>query len=140
MRDQVVSISRSFDIAQADVQLMLQYFHRRGRLVHFADDPLLSRLVVVNAAWFVQVIQRAVDGFERSLVDSAHLLQSLADKELDRQLQVRLRHTSAHAHGRQRHWNIGGIAGRAPKTRESRRRRRRGVRSGEGLCPFPENL
>jgi len=35
------------------------------------------------------------------------------------------------------HW---GIAGRAPKTRESRRRRQRGVGSGEGLCPFPENL
>jgi len=33
----------------------------------------------------------------------------------------------------------GGVAGRAPKTRESRRRRRRGG-SGEGLCPFPENL
>jgi len=35
------------------------------------------------------------------------------------------------------HW---GVAGRAPKTRESRRRRRRGVGSVEGLCPFPENL
>jgi len=34
----------------------------------------------------------------------------------------------------------GGVAGRAPKTREPRRRRRRGVGSGEGLCPFPENL
>jgi len=67
---------------------MLQYFHRRGRLVYFADDPLLCRLVVVNPTWFVQIISRAVDGFERSLVDSAHLLQSLADKELDRQLQV----------------------------------------------------
>jgi len=85
---QVVSISRSFDIAQTDVQLMLQYFHRRGRLVYFADDPVLSRLVVVNPTWFVQTLSRAVDGFERSLVDSAHLLQSLADKELDRQLQV----------------------------------------------------
>jgi len=32
----------------------------------------------------------------------------------------------ARYHGRQRHWNIGGgVAGRAPKTRESRRRRRR---------------
>jgi len=31
------------------------------------------------------------------------------------------------SHKRQRHWNIGGgVAGRAPKTRESRRRRRRG--------------
>lgn len=86
---QVVSISRSFDIAQTDVQLMLQYFHRRGRLVYFADDPVLSRLVVVNPTWFVQTLSRAVDGFERSLVDSAHLLQSLADKELDRQLQVK---------------------------------------------------
>jgi len=35
------------------------------------------------------------------------------------------------------HWEV---AGRAPKTRELRRRRRRGVGSGEGLCPFPENL
>lgn len=86
---QVVSISRSFDIAQTDVQLMLQYFHRRGRLVYFADDVVLSRLVVVNPTWFVQTLSRAVDGFERSLVDSAHLLQSLADKDLDRQLQVR---------------------------------------------------
>jgi len=32
------------------------------------------------------------------------------------------------------HW---GVAGRAPKTRESTRRRRRGE---WGLCPFPENL
>jgi len=33
-----------------------------------------------------------------------------------------------------------GVAGRAPKTRQSRRRRRRGGGSKEGLCPFPENL
>ena len=73
---------------------MLQYFHRRGRLVYFADDAVLSRLVVVNPTWFVQTLSRAVDGFERSLVDSAHLLQSLADKDLDRQLQVRTIATS----------------------------------------------
>lgn len=72
---------------------MLQYFHRRGRLVYFADDPVLSRLVVVNPTWFVQTLSRTVDGFERSLVDSAHLLQSLADKELDRQLQVTVSQT-----------------------------------------------
>jgi len=42
---------------------------------------------------------------------------------------------------RQRHWNIGGgVAGRAPKTPESRRRRRRGVGHKERLCTFPENL
>jgi len=34
------------------------------------------------------------------------------------------------------HW---GVAGRAPKTRELRRRKRRGG-SEEGLCPFSENL
>ena len=33
-----------------------------------------------------------------------------------------------------------GVAGRAPKTRESRRRGRRGGGVWEGLCPFPENL
>jgi len=33
---------------------------------------------------------------------------------------------------------LRGVAGRAPKTRESRRRRRRGG-SGDGLRPFPEN-
>jgi len=34
-----------------------------------------------------------------------------------------------------------GVAGRAPKTRESRRRiGGKGVWSGEGLCPFPKNL
>lgn len=67
---------------------MLQYFHRRGRLVYFADDPLLSRLVVVSPSWFVQTIGRAVDSFDRSLVDGGHLLQFLVDRELDRLLQV----------------------------------------------------
>ena len=40
-------------------------------------------------------------------------------------------------HGRQRHWNIGGVAGRAPKTRESRRRRRRGGWVWGGAVPLP---
>ena len=86
---QVVSIARSFDIVPSEVTLMLQYFHRRGRLVYFSDDPLLSRLVVVNPSWFVQTIGRAIDSFDRSLVDGGLLSQFLVDRELDRQLQVR---------------------------------------------------
>jgi hypothetical protein len=83
-----VSIARSFEIAPSEVTLLLQYFHRRGRLVYFADDPLLSRLVVVSPSWFVLTIGRAVDSFDRSLVDGGHLLQFLVDREMDRQLQV----------------------------------------------------
>jgi len=44
------------------------------------------------------------------------------------------------SHKRQRHWNIGGVAGRAPKRRESRRRRRRGGRVWGGTVPLPRNF
>ena len=44
-------------------------------------------------------------------------------------------HTGVNATG-----TLGGVACRTPKTQESKRRRRRGVGSEEGLCPFPENL
>ena len=49
-------------------------------------------------------------------------------------------HCGASSRGRQRHWNIGGSQVKC------RRRENRGavgseeVGSGEGLCPFPENL
>ena len=48
-----------------------------------------------------------------------------------------------HGRGRQRHWNIGGrrsqVEGRAPKTRESRRRRRGDGVLG-GAVPLPRNF
>jgi len=41
------------------------------------------------------------------------------------------------SHGRKRHWNIAGVAGRAPKTRESRRRRRQGgCAPSQEICEF----
>lgn len=85
--EEVVSIARSFDIAHTQVTLMLQYFHQRGNLVYFPNDDVLSRLVVINPTWFIQMISRTLDCFERSRNDAAHILQCLSDKELDRQLQ-----------------------------------------------------
>jgi len=42
---------------------------------------------------------------------------------------------------RQRYWNIGRVAGRAPKTRESRRRRRRGEWGlGRGCAPSQKKI
>ena len=86
--DEIVSISRSFDIAPADVPLMLHYFHRRGKLVHFHDDGgVLSRLVVVNPTWFIGEIGRLLDSLDASTVAGSELLGCLHHRDIDRQLQ-----------------------------------------------------
>ncbi len=84
--EEVVSMSRSIDISPAQVPYMLKYFHQRGKLVYFANDEILSKLVVINPTWFIQVLCRVLDGFERSKCNYVELIESLQDKELDRQL------------------------------------------------------
>lgn len=84
--DEIVSIARSFEISPVQVPMMLQYFHNRGKLVFFGGDEILSRLVVINPTWFIQMISRTLDGLESSHVALSELLEYMQDKELDRQL------------------------------------------------------
>lgn len=85
--EEVVSIARSFDIAEARVPLMLRYFHQRGRLLFLDRDQTLSRLVVLNPAWFVQTIGRVLDDMDNCRAETASILQALSDKDVDRLLQ-----------------------------------------------------
>jgi len=55
-------------------------------------------------------------------------------------IQVRVASRHGLGHGRQRHWNTGGVEGRAPKTRESRHRRRRRGRVWGGAVPLPRKF
>ncbi len=85
--EELVSIARSFDISPIYVPLMLQYFHNRGKLVFFGGDEILSKLVVINPTWFIQILSKLMDGLEKSQCALSDLLDYLQDKELDRQLQ-----------------------------------------------------
>ena len=85
--DEIISIARSFDITQTQVPLMLQYFHNRGKIVYFGGDEILSKLVVINPTWFIQILSKLLEGLDRSHVALSDLLEILQDKELDRQLQ-----------------------------------------------------
>ena len=85
--EEVVSIARSFDITPAHVPNMLQYFHHRGKLVYFDSDDILSKLVVINPTWFLQVLSRVTDSLEGSRCGLLELIDILQDRELDRQLQ-----------------------------------------------------
>ena len=85
--EEVVSISRSCDIAPVQVPYMLQYFHQRGKLVFFDGDEILSKLVVINPTWFIQTVSRTLDSLDCSRTSLLEMIDCLQDRELDRQLQ-----------------------------------------------------
>ncbi|KAK2144478.1 hypothetical protein LSH36_752g01024 [Paralvinella palmiformis] len=96
--EEVVSISRSMEIPPAQVPYMLKYFHQRGKLVYFSNDDVLGKLVVISPTWFIQRLSRMLDGFKASKVAHGQLLDSLQDKDLDRQLQKAGIVTTSSAH------------------------------------------
>lgn len=82
--EDAISVARNFDITGTQVPMILDYFHRRGSLVFFSEDNLLSRLVVVNPVWLLQTLDRALASQEESHVDAVRLYHNLTDRDLDR--------------------------------------------------------
>lgn len=84
--DEVINIARSFEIGGNQIKPMLQYFHERGKLVHFTADSLLSKLVVINPLWFIRVLHGVLTDLDASVLLLDEMLECLRDRELDRQL------------------------------------------------------
>jgi len=93
------------------VQHMLNYFHRRGKLVYFGgggggaagtnscgggasdddDDELLQRLAIIDCSWFVQKVGRLLMTSPLgSRCTAAEAIQALADPATDNWLRQRL--------------------------------------------------
>lgn len=85
--DDAIAIARSFEISSNHVLHMLRYFHRRGKVVFFEGDALLSKVVVLNTPWFVEALNRIVATFSTSIVHISDILACVCDRELERQLQ-----------------------------------------------------
>jgi len=97
---------------RSQVQHMLNYFHRRGKLVYFGgcatgnssspscgvggginedDDELLQRLAILDCSWFVQKIGRLLMASPlRSRCTAAEAVHALADPATDVWLRQRL--------------------------------------------------
>jgi len=85
---------------------MLNYFHRRGKLVYFGvgatgnsscggiyddDDELLQRLAIIDCSWFVQRIGRLLmTSTLGSRCTPAEAIQTLADPATDTWLRARI--------------------------------------------------
>jgi len=85
---------------------MLNYFHRRGKLVYFGggatgnsscggvyddDDDLLQRLAIIDCSWFVQRIGRLLmTSTLSSRCTAAEAVQSLAEPATDAWLRLRV--------------------------------------------------
>jgi len=86
---------------------MLNYFHRRGKLVYFGgggasgnsscggvyddDDELLQRLAIIDCSWFVQKIGRLLMTSPlSSRCTAAEAIQALAEPATDAWLRLRV--------------------------------------------------
>ena len=86
---------------------MLNYFHRRGKLVYFGgggatgnsscggigsdDDELLQRLAIIDCSWFIQKIGRLLmTSTLSSRCTAAEAIQTLADPAADNWLRPRI--------------------------------------------------
>ena len=86
---------------------MLNYFHRRGKLVYFGggatgnsscgggvyddDDELLQRLAIIDCSWFVQKIGRLLmTSSLSSRCSAADAIQGLAESATDTWLRQRI--------------------------------------------------
>ena len=86
---------------------MLNYFHRRGKLVYFGggatgnsscgggvyddDDELLQRLAIIDCSWFVQKIGRLLmTSSLGSRCSTAEAIQALAEPATDAWLRLRV--------------------------------------------------
>lgn len=83
--EDAVSVARNFEISVSLVPTILHYFHRRGSLVFFPGEPVLSRIVIVSPVWLLETLERALSAQADARTDSLRLHQNhLSDRELER--------------------------------------------------------
>lgn len=83
--EDVKATSKTCEVTSNQLQKMLTYFHKRGKLVYFGSesDELLSRLVVGNVGWFLGRIGNMLESLDRSSCTALEIMQKLSDKEVD---------------------------------------------------------
>lgn len=84
--DKVKSLAKTCDVMPTQIQHMLHYFHRRGKVVYFSSDDALSHMVVVNTQWFIQRLGQVMDVHLSSRCSTSEVIQPLFDRDLDERL------------------------------------------------------
>ena len=84
--DELESIAKRLNIKMDHFPFVLQYFHERGKILHFKGSKTLEQIAIIKPDWFIQRVHKFLGCSERSVYDHEELLEMLADEELDKLL------------------------------------------------------